>query len=65
MKIPCTGALSQLHSYGRKGYSNGSLGKSNGEEITCDFFSLRDFWTDPKGEYFDALVNEFVEIYHF
>lgn len=65
LKIASTGALSQLHSYGRKGYSDGSLTKSDGEELTCDFFSLRDFWTDPKGEYFDALVNEFVEIYHF
>lgn len=64
-KIATKGTLSQLDSYGRKGYSDDSLGKSDGEEVTCDFFSLRDLWTDPKGEHFDALVDEFVEIYHF
>ena len=65
VKIPTKGTLSKLESYGRKGFSPDSLGKTDGEEITCDFFSLRDFWTDPNGEYFDALVDEFVEIYHF
>lgn len=65
VRIATKGTLSQLASYGRKGYSQDSLGKSDGEEVTCDFFSLRDFWTDPKGEYFDALVDEFVEIYQF
>lgn len=64
-RIATTGALAQLESYGRKGMSGGSLGASDGEEIMCDFFSLRDFWTDPRGERFDALVNEFVEIYAF
>lgn len=65
VKIPTKGTLSQLGSYGRKGYSDDSLGKSDGEEVTCDFFSLRDFWTDPKGAHFDALIDEFVEIYQF
>lgn len=65
IKIPTQGVLSKLESYGRKGYSPDSLGKSDGEEVVCDFFSLRDFWTAPEGEYFDALVNEFVEIYQF
>ncbi|MEY3894847.1 MAG: hypothetical protein RLZZ214_366, partial [Verrucomicrobiota bacterium] len=65
VKIPTRGTLAQLDSYGRKGYSDDSLGKSDGEEVTCDFFSLRDFWTDPKGAHFDALVDEFVEIYQF
>ncbi|MEO8613849.1 MAG: alpha-amylase family glycosyl hydrolase [Luteolibacter sp.] len=64
-KIATKGTLSQIESYGRKGFSSDSLGKTDGEEVTCDFFSLRDIWTDPKGEYFDALVNEFVEIYQF
>ncbi len=64
-KIATKGTLSQIESYGRKGFSSDSLGKTDGEEITCDFFSLRDIWTDPKGEYFDALVDEFVEIYQF
>lgn len=65
VKIPTRGTLSQLASYGRKGYSDDSLGKSDGEEVECDFFSLRDLWTAPDGEHFDALVDEFVEIYHF
>ena len=65
VKIATKGTLSKLESYGRKGFSSDSLGKTDGEEVTCDFFSLRDFWTDPKGEHFDALVDEFVEIYQF
>lgn len=65
VKIATKGTLSQLDSYGRKGYSDDSLGKNDGEEVTCDFFSLRDLWTDPKGAHFDALVDEFVEIYQF
>jgi len=64
-KIATRGTLSQLDSYGRKGFSDGSLGKNDGEEVMCDFFSLRDIWTAPEGEHFDALVDEFVEIYHF
>jgi len=64
-KIATTGVLSRLESYGRKGFSPQSLGKTDGEEITCDFFSLRDFWTDPSGGDFNALVDEFVEIYQF
>ena len=50
VKINTKGTLSQLGTYGRKGYSDDSLGKSDGEEVTCDFFSLRDFWTCPKGD---------------
>ncbi len=65
MKIATKGTLAQLASYGRKGFSWDSLGKTDGEEITCDFFSLRDLWTAPDGAYFDALVDEFVEIYQF
>lgn len=64
-KIPTRGTLADLGVYGRKGFSHDSLGKSDGEEVTCDFFSLRDFWTAPDGGHFDALVDEFVEIYHF
>ncbi|MEO5913144.1 MAG: alpha-amylase family glycosyl hydrolase [Luteolibacter sp.] len=63
--IATKGTLARLDSYGRKGFSPDSLGKSDGEEVTCDFFSLRDIWTDPKGGNFDALVDEFVEIYQF
>lgn len=63
--IETRGSLARLESYGRKGFSTDSLGKTDGEEVECDFFSLRDFWTDPKGEHFDALVDEFVTIYDF
>lgn len=64
-KINTRGTLSRLEAYGRKGFSNDSLGKSDGEEILCDFFSLRDFWTAPDGKHFDELVDEFVEIQAF
>ena len=63
--IATKGVLAELSSYGRKGFSPGSLGKSDGEEIECDFFSLRDLWTAPGSGHFDRLVNEFVEIYAF
>lgn len=63
--IATRGVLSRLETYGRKGFSPDSLGKSDGEEIECDFFSLRDLWTKPGGAAFDALVDEFVEIYRF
>jgi glycosidase len=65
VKIATKGTLSQMDSYGRKGFSSESLGKSDGEEVECDFFSLRDLWTKPDGGHFDELVDEFVEIYHF
>lgn len=63
--IRSTGVLGELSSYGRKGFSSDSLGKSDGEEVMCDFFSLRDFWTAPGSDHFDRLVDEFVAIYHF
>jgi glycosidase len=63
--IDTRGSLARLESYGRKGFSPDSLSKTDGEEVTCDFFSLRDFWTHPEGEYFDELVDEFVRIYDF
>ena len=63
--IATTGVLAKLETYGRKGFSDDSLGKNDGEEMMCDFFSLRDLWTAPDGAHFDALVNEFVAIYHF
>lgn len=64
-EVPTTGILAQLGTYGRKGFSPDSLGKNDGEEVTCDFFSLRDIWTAGDSEHFDELVNEFVAIYHF
>ncbi len=63
--INTKGILSRIEAYGRKGYSESSLGKSDGEEVMCDFFSLRDLWTAPEGEYFDELVDDFVEIHAF
>ncbi len=64
-RIATRGILSNIEAYGRKGFSHDSLGKTDGEEVTCDFFSLRDLWTAPDGEHFEALVDEFVEIHHF
>lgn len=64
-RIATRGVLARLETYGRKGFSDDSLGKNCGEEIMCDFFSLRDFWTAPDASHFDELVDEFVEIYHF
>ncbi|MEO7319228.1 MAG: alpha-amylase family glycosyl hydrolase [Chthoniobacteraceae bacterium] len=63
--VKTTGALAQLDAYGRKGFSNDSLGKSDGTERKCDFFALRDFWTAPGSPVFERLVDEFVEIYAF
>ena len=63
--IATSGVLSKIETYGRKGFSDDSLGKTDGEEMMCDFFSLRDLWTAPDSPHFDALVNEFVTIYHF
>jgi len=51
--------------YWGKGFSPDSLGKTDGEEQRCDFFSLRAINTSPDTPHFDKLVNEFVEIYHF
>ena len=63
--VKTTGVLAKLETYGRKGFSDDSLGKNDGEEVECDFFSLRDLWTAPGSPHFDALVDEFVEIYAF
>ncbi len=64
-EVRTTGLLQKLETYGRKGMSDGSLGKRNGEEVTCDFFALRDINTAPDSPHFSALVDEFVEIYGF
>lgn len=63
-EVKTTGVLADLNTYGKKGYSDGSLGRE-GESRDCDFFSLRDIWTEPKSPHFDRLVDEFVEIYAF
>ena len=63
--VKTTGALAQLDAYGRRGFSDDSLGKSDGTELKCDFLALRDFKTEPDSPGFDRLVNEFVEIYAF
>ncbi|TWT82994.1 Cyclomaltodextrin glucanotransferase precursor [Planctomycetes bacterium CA13] len=64
-RVKTTGLLREFRIYGRHGFNSNSLGKSDGEEVKCDFFSLRDMATHPDSEHFDALVNEFVEIYYF
>jgi glycosidase len=64
-EVKTTGVLADLATYGRKGFSDDSLGKNDGEEIECDFFALRDLWTAPGSPHFDRLVDEFVEIYAF
>ena len=63
--IPLTGILGRMGTYGRKGFNGDSLGKRDGEEVMCDFFSLRDIWTDPTSKHYDELVDEFVRIYAF
>lgn len=63
--VPTTGILARLETYGRKGFSPDSLGKHDGEQVTCDFFALRDLWTDPASAHFDRLVDEFVAIHAF
>lgn len=64
-EVKTNGVLQKLSTYGRRGMSGDSLGKSDGEEVTCDFFALRDIDTDPKSPHFSALVDEFVAIYRF
>ena len=64
-EIEIDGAFAEMSAYGRRGMSDDSLGKSDGEEITCDFFSLRTFDTSPNSKHFDQLVDDFVEIYAF
>ena len=63
--VKTTGVLAQLDAYGRRGFSDDSLGKSDGTERKCDFFALRDFQTAPDSPGFERLVEEFVEIYAF
>ncbi len=63
--IPLTGILGRMETYGRKGFNGDSLGKRDGEEVMCDFFSLRDIWTDPSAKHYDELVDEFVRIFAF
>ncbi|MCP5537986.1 MAG: hypothetical protein H7A51_17350 [Akkermansiaceae bacterium] len=63
--IPFNGILGQLHTYGRKGFNHDSLGKNNGEEVDCDFFSLRDIYTHPQGDHYREIVDEFIRIYAF
>jgi glycosidase len=64
-EVKTRGILADFESYGRRGMSRESLGKSDGEELECDFFGLRDFWTAPGSAQFDKLVDEFVEVYAF
>jgi len=64
-KVEINDAFADFSTYGRKGFSPDSLTRSNGEEVVCDFLSLRDFWTAPDSAHFEELVDNFVEIYAF
>ena len=64
-EVSINGCLGQFTSYSCKGFSEDSLGKSDGEEVYCDFFALRNLRTDPDSNHFDKLVDDFVEIYAF
>ncbi|MBF0196596.1 MAG: hypothetical protein HQL32_02750 [Planctomycetes bacterium] len=63
--LTTTGVLRNFDIYWGKGFNRDSLGKNNGEEMFCDFFSLRAINTSPNTLHFDRLVDEFVEIYRF
>ena len=65
VKLPTPELFQNFDVYWAKGFSGDSLGKTDGEERRCDFFSLRAFNTSPDSPYFDRLVDEFVDIYHF
>ena len=64
-EVKTTGAIANLENYARRGMNPDSLGKSDGEEIESDFYTLRTFWTAPENPHFNELVNDFVEIYAF
>jgi len=63
-EVKIEGALAQLESYGRRGYSAAALAKDE-EGKHCDVFTRRDLNTTPGTPHFDKLVNDFVEIYAF
>lgn len=65
VRLATPGLLQNFDVYWGKGFSPSSLGKQNGEEQCCDFFSLRAINTSPNAPHFDKLVDEFVKIYHF
>lgn len=64
-ELDTSGILQGLDVYWGKGFNHDSLGKRDGEEMFADFFALRAINTDPNAPHFDALVDEFVEIYRF
>lgn len=64
-KLATEGLLQNFDVYWGKGFSNDSLGKTDGEEQRCDFLSLRAINTSPDAVHFDKLVDEFVDIYYF
>lgn len=65
VKLATPGILQDFDVYWGRGFSSDSLGKQDGEEQLCDFFSLRAINTSPDAPHFDQLVDEFVDIYHF
>ena len=64
-KLDTSGILQDLNAYWSKGFNHDSLGKRDGEELMADFFALRSINTAPDAPHFDAVVDEFVEIYRF
>jgi glycosidase len=64
-ELAVRGAPGDLASFSRRGFNPDSLGKNDGEEVWADFTSLRDYDTCPESPHFDALVDDFVEIYRF
>ncbi len=63
--LALNGAPGRIESFSRRGFNSDSLGKSDDEGIWCDFTSLRDYDTSPGSPHFNALVDDFVEIYRF
>jgi alpha-amylase len=63
--LKTTGLLTRPETYLARGFNDDSLGKSDGEEKLCDFFTLRAIDTQPGADHFKELVDEFVEIYGF
>ena len=63
--LSLTGAVGKLESFSRRGFNHDSLGKNTDEGIWCDFTSLRDYDTSPGSPHFNAMVEDFAEIYRF
>jgi alpha-amylase len=63
-ELKIEGVLTELESYGRRGYSEAAFAKDE-EGKQCDVSSRRDLNTNPGTPHFKKLVSDFVEIYAF